>query len=248
MMQKTQWTKLLVLGMCAAFTLQAKADRFIEREIPQMKTAPSIDGDLTEWADVASFKLVAPSWMHKYDLSAKVWLAWDADNFYMAVKVYDEKFVNDNNPESGLYAGDQVRLRISAQPEAQDVNFGAADREVFISPTSANGQPACTFKVGAEGLEVVAAEGGAFPWAVGTHDRGYTVECAIPVSLLGVDQFAKGSENITYSLAIYDRDTPDANEWKTTHTRISSSNVKKQPREWPALRLSENVLILKEDN
>ncbi|MDF3131089.1 sugar-binding protein [Kiritimatiellaeota bacterium B1221] len=245
-MKNTQWTKLFFIGLCAGFAAQIQAERIVEREIPQMMTAPTIDGDLAEWKDLASFKLMPPSWKHKYDHSAQVWMAWDARNFYFAVKVYDQKLINANDPAKGLYMGDQVRLRLSAQPENQDVNFGPADREIFVAPVSADGSAACTYKVGGEDLKVVAAEGGEITWAATNFDRGYIVEYKIPAAALGVEELKKGEDAISYNLAIYDRDKDSADEWKQTHIRISSSSVKKQPREWPLVRLSEKVMILED--
>ncbi len=245
-MKKSNWTRIIFTGLCAVFAAQIQAERIVEREIPKMMSAPTMDGDLSEWKDLASFELLPPSWKHKYDHSARVWMAWDAKNFYFAVKVYDQKLINANDPAKGLYMGDQVRLRISAQPEKQDAQFGTADREIFVAPVSADGSAACTFKAGGEDLKVVAAEGGEITWAVATHDRGYIVEYKIPVAQLGVEELKKGEDAISYNLAIYDRDKDSADEWKQTHIRISSSSVKKQPREWPTVRLSEKVLILED--
>ncbi|MEX2606096.1 MAG: sugar-binding protein [Kiritimatiellia bacterium] len=228
--------------MAAPFSVQAD-DRIIEREIPQMKEAPVIDGDLSDW-DISAFSLGSLAWKSRGDFGADVRLAWDKKNVYIAVTVSDQKLVNTNEPASGLYRGDQVRVRMSAMPGGQGGRFKEGDRELFIAPTSANGEPACTFKSGGEPAQVIPAEGGDLEWAVETHKGGYRVECRIPASLLGAKYFKKGDDALAYVLAVYDRDDPNKDEWSQFHTRLETSEMKSAPAKWPLLRLAEEVLVL----
>ncbi len=61
--------------------------------------------------------------------------------------------------------------------------------------------------------------------------------------MLGKEKPLQIGDELSYILTIYDRDTDDIAEWKQTHMRISTDDVKSKPSSWPVLVLKEDVPI-----
>lgn len=221
-------------------------EREVSAKVPHMDQVV-IDGQLDEWNDVFYTKFITPRWMSRQDLSATTYLGWDDQNLYIAADVTDDKIWNDSDVNKSLYLGDQMRLRLSAQPDKQTEGFGEPDLEIFVAPTSSTGKPACRMKIGkADPKVITSGDDSGVQWAVGVKEGGYLVEVALPVAILKANGFKLG-DKISYNLAIYDRDTDDIAEWKQTHMRISSSDVSLKPEQWPVVELADTVEIPKED-
>jgi len=85
----------------------------------QMTRPVKIDGGLSEWEDRPCIlmdkrgQILPPdpwvSWSGTNDLGAKVYMGWDAANFYMAADVTDDKQFN-NKTGSDIWNGDSIQL------------------------------------------------------------------------------------------------------------------------------------------
>jgi len=81
-----------------------------------------IDGDLSEWRDFPCIsmndrgQIMPPDpwvpWDGPQDLGAKVYVGWDAENFYLAAEVVDDKHFN-NNAARDICNGDSVQFAFS---------------------------------------------------------------------------------------------------------------------------------------
>ncbi|MDA3873045.1 MAG: hypothetical protein PF795_03695, partial [Kiritimatiellae bacterium] len=71
-------SRLVLTGVAilsAAGLYAQPGTRLVEREIPRMKAAPTIDGDFSDWEEIPPFELGLLSWKSKGDLGADVRLA-----------------------------------------------------------------------------------------------------------------------------------------------------------------------------
>ncbi len=87
--------------------------------------APKIDGSLgAEWDKTAPVRLEQAiqvkeikDWRGRSDLSAVIHTIWDENNFYLAGKVYDNKFVQ-NETGDRTWAGDSIQFAVDPEPDS----------------------------------------------------------------------------------------------------------------------------------
>lgn len=231
----------LGIGLLSA-TAQTRGEA---RPIPRLKTAPVIDGKLDEWKAVASSSLsVPPEKRSPSNLSATLYLAWDAQTLYLAAQVRDNVILNPNPPEK-LDNADCLVLSLGPDPDKQGDRFGNSDCRVILAPTSAAGTPACRFQApgGKAAVEVAAKDDpSGIRWAAAAGTGGYGLELAIPVAALGRAQLQVG-DSIAHLVVVFDRDDPAKDEWNPWHVRVESSSSKAAPKLWPLLTLAETVAL-----
>ncbi|MFH0797286.1 MAG: sugar-binding protein [Candidatus Omnitrophota bacterium] len=88
-------------------------------------SAPEIDGLLkTEWDRATPVRLEQASqvreiqeWHGRNDLSAVLYTLWDERNLYLAGRVYDDKFVQDEKGDR-TWAGDSIQFAVDPEPES----------------------------------------------------------------------------------------------------------------------------------
>lgn len=201
-----------------------------------MKARPVIDGRLDEWRNSPQIAMSSPN---VDDLRVEqAALGWDDDALYLAVRVQDSALVNTQSA-SRIRDGDCVELRVGSA----GANRGGFLR-FCIAPTSASGRPAGVLTRREAGSEAEiplataadAADRTAARWAVAHQEQAWTVEAAIPFTLLGIVP-AEGTR-LPFVLVAWDRDRTDVDEWKEWHKRAESSSQKAPPGEWPCVMLA----------
>jgi len=200
-----------------------------------LNTTPVIDGQLDDWPVPPAFKLSDPK---INDLAAEPRFGWLDGVLYVAVRVADTKLVNEQ-PVLQCDLGDAVDLWLCARPERQVSEPELYDYRLRIAPTCETGQPACVLSsLGEEPLINPAADDpSGLRWAVATDAKGWTVEAAVPVALLqGVP--AEAGRKLSFMLAVFDRDTPNPDEWKTYWKRVENVSKKGPCAERPYLVLA----------
>jgi hypothetical protein len=164
-----------------------------------------VDGQLDDWAseaiEVAQLAFGQEHWDGPADLSARAFVAFDAANLYVAVRVTDDVF---SQPSSGedLHLGDSVELQIDADLEGDfaDTKHNGDDWQIGLSPGDFAARPPEVFvwrpadattsaRVGARRIEA-----------------GYIVETALPWRDLGVA--AGGTTRVGLVINVSDNDFP----------------------------------------
>lgn len=164
-----------------------------------------LDGQLDDWVsqsiDVAHVAFGQSYWDGPADLSASAFLAFDAANLYVAVRVTDDFF---SQPSLGadLHLGDSVEVQLDTDL-AGDFSQGVYsddDWQIGLSPGDFAGQAAEAFvwrpKASATGIRVASRK----------IESGYIVEAAIPWQLLGLD--AAQTSRIGIAVNVSDNDYP----------------------------------------
>ncbi len=132
---------------------------------------PTIDGDISDWYDVYFYSLKAENaWRVErsrpvpLDSSAVLQAAWDENNLYFAVRLYDDVIMSDSGVEP--WKDDAVELAFDGlHDHIRDFSLGD-DRQFTITATGAvfeSGSPTSCARA-----------------AVGRWARGYHIEVAIP--------------------------------------------------------------------
>jgi hypothetical protein len=181
-----------------------------ESSAPFLSTAPTIDGDWSEWKTVAREYPAQYSAYGKAnrkdedDLNASYYVGWDADYLYIAVKVRDDLYVQQAEG-ANIYKGDSIELLLDTN-RAGDLGshtLSADDYQVGISP----GRPT----IGDGNIEIYrwfpASKAGSVSGAsIAAVDEGdvYRVEAAIPWSAFGVSP-ARGMR-MGFALSVSDND------------------------------------------
>jgi hypothetical protein len=182
---------------------------------------PAVDGQLEEWTNVPGMMLLnrreqatwgGAQWKSPADLSAKVWLAWRQDMLYLAADVTDDK-IRQTDHGAGIWKGDCVQLFLDVAPddEPRRTHLDKGQFQIVFSPgnfqrtgDSLADCPPEVYCVKPLGLELK----GAVVTAQKT-DHGYTLEAAIPWSLLGV-KLPSASLPVNFEVAVFDTDGTEA--------------------------------------
>jgi len=114
---------------------------------PKTALPVKIDGDLSEWNGMPcilmneSGQLRPPDWIQTKwsgtnDLSANVYVGWDATNFYLAAEVTDDKHFNKKT-DPDIWNGDAIRFAFDPQADGSLANdgYGADDYEFAMALT-----------------------------------------------------------------------------------------------------------------
>ena len=202
-----------------------------------LSTPPTIDGDWAEWtstqypANTVVYGL--GSWENGEDLESSFRIGWDSNNLYLAVKVRDEKYVQ-NATGMDLYKGDSIELLldIDLYGDFYSTSLGGDDYQLGISPGKPNTGSAKeaylwypTTAAGSKAQVVVAAVGG---------DGLYRVEAAIPWSLFGITPST--NKHFGFAVSVSDNDDTSTN---SQQSMVSSSTKRKltDPTTWGELVL-----------
>lgn len=111
-------------------------------EAPKAAAAPSIDGDLSDWAGVPelicggdTWEANGGSWDNEDDLCMNLMVMWDNDNLYIASVVKDEAHMNTGTG-SGIWNGDGVQYMVD--PTGNRTDTGDVVYEFGYSLAGAN--------------------------------------------------------------------------------------------------------------
>ena len=201
---------------------------------------PTVDGDLSEWgglADVIDQVVFQPAnWSGTGDNSATFVLAWDVNNFYIAVQVKDEVRAQTQR-DALIFKGDSLELLLDTNlaGDFADAKLSNDDFQLGLSPgdlTTGNPppQPYLWFPKDRAGVPV-----GVTVSAKPLGD-GYTVEAAIPWTVFSV---RPGSGNrFGFALSVSDDDNTAAAEQQSMISTVSTRKLT-NPTTWGTLVLDE---------
>ncbi|HMN63307.1 MAG TPA: sugar-binding protein, partial [Anaerolinea sp.] len=162
-----------------------------------MGTAPTIDGDWSEWKKVAreypatNVVFGKGNWTGEDDLAGSYYVGWDLTYLYLAAKVRDDKYVQVSTGEN-IFKGDSLELILDTNLLGDFYNdsLSADDYQIGISP----GHPTIGDDNPEAYLWFPSSKAGKLSGVnIAELDEGtqYRVEAAIPWSVFGITP-AKG--------------------------------------------------------
>jgi hypothetical protein len=197
-----------------------------------LSSPPTIDGNWDDWTSTqfpANYVVYGlENWEGKEDLSSSFRIGWDNNNLYIAVKVVDDKYVQNANG-ANIYKGDGIEILIDTDlySDFKSTELSSDDYQLGISP--GNPQPGDTMlaylwypsstagerisveinAIGGSGLYRVEA---AIPWSVFNFTPSANKHLGF---LLSVSDNDKSSENVQQSMVseIQNRKLTDPTSW-----------------------------------
>jgi hypothetical protein len=175
----------------------------------------------------------AANWSGSSDLQASYRVGWDSQYLYLAVKVFDDTYVQ-NATGANLYKGDSIEVLLSTSPYADSSQLGltAANYQIGISP----GRPGIGQSMEAYLWYPQSKTGSLTNVAIGAvpMDGGYRIEFAIPWSVFGISPVKGQVLGFAVSVSDNDNKTTDVQQ-----TMISSAphRLLVDPTTWGLLTL-----------
>ena len=209
-----------------------------------------VDGDLGEWkdapcydanrADQVSFGDPA-QWGGPQDLSGRVCYAWDAQNLYVAFRVWDDQIVQVNRG-ANLWQGDHVELWFDTQLQLDfDADqAGEDDFQIGISPGDFKSVKPDFYiftPAGAQERAVQLPSIDEVEYAVARTPDGYTGEIKLPAAALrGLRLSADNTIGVSFEPS--DTDTPGSSAQELMLSLApKSSGAWGNPTNWNNLTL-----------
>jgi hypothetical protein len=179
----------------------------VSSEAASLSTPPSIDGPWDEWTTtqypIKNVVYGSSNWSGPSDLQASYRVGWDSKYLYIAVKVFDDVYVQ-NATGANLYKGDSIEVLLSTNPNADSSTLGltAYDYQIGISP----GRPGIGENMEAYLWYPQTKAGSLSNVAIGAVPMagGYRIEAAIPWSVFGISP-VKGQE-LGFAVSVSDND------------------------------------------
>lgn len=170
-----------------------------------LSSAPKIDGDWSEWnaTQYPIDKLVfgAGNWSGNADLEASFMIGWDSNYLYIALKVHDDKFVQNSTKEY-IYKGDSMEILLLNGSTIYQIGWTAGNSQVGEGLEAYRWFP--TSKAGSLNNVLLATKAG---------DGLYREELAIPWSDLGLTP-ANGA-TYRFAISVSDNDAAGTNQQQT---------------------------------
>ncbi|MBX3083285.1 MAG: endo alpha-1,4 polygalactosaminidase [Anaerolineae bacterium] len=179
----------------------------------------TIDGDLTDWADMPCTEVNTAdqisfgdkaTWTGADDLSGHVCYAWDSENLYVGFDIADDVIVQKYT-DTNIWRGDHVELWFdtqlqldfdSAEPSADDFQIGLSPGDFDkVPPDIFIWQPATLRDSYINSIK----------FAVKRTDKGYSAEMQIPALVLKGIRLAS-DQTIGATFDPSDTDTPGSSE------------------------------------
>jgi hypothetical protein len=184
-----------------------------------LSTKPKLDGNWGDWVGNATqygmdyIVYGKGNWEGTNDLSASYALGWDYNNFYIGVKVHDDKYVQ-NASGSEMYQGDGVELQLDTNlyGDFYTNSMNVDDYQMGFSPGlgSIGGPTEATLymprSIGGTKTQVVVAST--------AEDGLYRVEIAIPWGIFSLTHPYLGMYS-GFTICVNDNDDPSVNAQQT---------------------------------
>lgn len=170
-------------------------------------TAPTIDGELTEWTSdpttIEEIVFGAANWGGIEDVNGHFHIGWDAQALYLGVVVIDDAFVQVSSGRN-MFKGDIVELQLDTNLEGDFAStfLSGDDYQLGLNPGNFGSIPSGAYRWYPIGLAGIPA--GVTVKAVRT-DEGYNLEARIPWTALAVTP-AEGDE-FGFALSLSDNDS-----------------------------------------
>lgn len=188
-----------------------------------LSTAPKMDGPWDDWNTTQyPLKFVvfkAANWSGEEDLQASYRVGWDNTYLYLAVKVFDDVYAQ-NESGANMYLGDSLELLISTTPYADSAASGLTSHSYQIGISPGKGdlgddtEAYLWFPKAKEGkLSNV-------PIGVEPMRGGYRIEFAIPWSVFGVTP--KRGDVYGFAISVSDNDKTNENLQQTMISSVKT--------------------------
>jgi hypothetical protein len=205
---------------------------------------PAIDGDLNDWNHVPALTILddrehvttgRSKWKSPDDLSAKIWVAWRADQLYLAAEVTDDR-VRQTMRGGKLWQGDHLELYLDTIPENEPARkiFGKGQFHFGFSPGNFQNSGDALADIKPEAVVFAPAGIGIVGVLVAAQRtaQGYNLEAAIPWNLVGVKPQIGTQLGLEVGVSDADSDTP---EQKSMMTLSPAAFTMTRPRLLPAM-------------
>jgi hypothetical protein len=159
---------------------------------------------------------VGAGWDGAADLSARVFVSWDADNLFLGARILDDVLVQ---PSGEAHTGDGLEVMLASDEDAHAQAAGSL--LISLYPGDFTGQPPVARVWRGEAVQLAPVRVAARPAA-----PGYLLEASIPWGLIGgvPDQ----REHLGLALNVTDADTPDQPDQVTLLSSVPAPS-------WPAI-------------
>ena len=204
-----------------------------------LSTAPTLDGDWSEWKDTTreypanNVTFGKSSWTNDDDLSGSFHVGWDNNYLYIAVKVRDDQYVQ-NSSGANLYKGDSIELLVDTRlrDDYYSTQLSADDFQLGISP----GKPDVNGTKEAYLWFPANLAGGRNNVKIASRSESgiYRVEAAIPWSVLEMTPSA--GMHIGFALSVSDNDQSGENLQQTMVSSAPNRSLL-DPTTWGDLQL-----------
>jgi hypothetical protein len=202
-----------------------------------MDDAPTIDGDLTDWAaDMFSLSHIvygSEYYANEEDLSGQFKVAWDATYLYLGVVVFDTRVTQTASGDQ-LYLGDSLEILLDTDlaGDAEATELSSDDFQIGISPGNLNDiaiPEAYMWYPSDRAASLPGVQIGA-----SLIERGYVVEVAVPWDDVGVSP----SDGLTlgFLFSVSDNDMLNMNAQQSVVSFIEGRELQ-NPTTWGTLSL-----------
>jgi hypothetical protein len=155
--------------------------------VNQLTIAPTINGDLAEWAGQPTYPSAfrvfsAASWDGSADLSATWRLGWDSNNLYIAVEVVDNLHVQTQSGNQ-IFRGDSLDMQFDTDRSDLGPGLTTDNFQIIFSPGDFASLPPSAFRFrGNDEGQIPDYPGHSIDVAAQDTAAGYNLEAAIPWS------------------------------------------------------------------
>lgn len=206
-----------------------------------LNTPPTLDGDWGEWKDLTKeypIKNVvygSQNWANADDLEASFHVGWDNNNLYLAVKVRDDRYVQNATGEN-IFKGDSIEILLDTklQDDFYYDKLSPDDFQLGISPGRPD--PSGTKEAYLWFPKNIAGSRSNVQIASRLEDGVYRVEMAIPWSVFEMTPMA--GRHYGFVVSVSDNDNPAENVQQTMISNVSTRNLA-DPTTWGDLLLTK---------
>ncbi len=204
-----------------------------------MPTPPVFDSVWDEWEAIKypakNIVYGKDNWKNSEDLEGSFRVGWNDTYLYIAVKVLDDKYVQ-NSTGKDLYKGDSIEILLDTNlyGDLNEKSLSSDDYQIGISPgkggTDGPKEAYLWYPSGKAGNlsdVLIASSGG---------DGVYRVEIGIPWSVFGVTP-TKGQQ-FGFGLSISDNDDPSQNVQQSMVSNLTNRTLT-DPTTWTVLTLAK---------
>ncbi len=197
----------------------------------------AIDGDLGEWSTAScsaneTVPYAGSGWSGPSDLSATIYIAWDMDYLYIAVKRTDDTFVQTSWGRY-MYKGDDIEIQLDTDlaGDYYTVSMSQDDYQIGLSPGNFGSLDAEVYRWFPRSLE---ARVDSADIAAVKDGNGYKLEVKIPWSAFGLTPTA--GSHFGFALSLSDNDTTGVSTWQSMVSNVNTRRAT-DPTTWGTLIL-----------